>query len=82
MGTWSGLIVVAAIFFALIVGSIISSSYKEKKLIQQGVLPEADKTTDDDILRLVSEGHTIWAIKRYRQLHNVSLKEAKQKLNV
>ncbi len=82
MATWNGLMLVAGIALLLIVGSIIASSYREKKLIKLGILPEIEKTTDEDIHRLINEGYPVWAIKRYRQIHNVSLKEAKESLKI
>ena len=60
--------------------AVVSSSFKERKLIESGVLPAPENTTDVDISRLAQSGYKIWAIKRYRQLHKVSLKEAKQKI--
>ena len=80
MQDWSGLILVAVIGLVFVVFFSITSSGSEKKLMDSGVLPPADKTTDADIQRLVASGHKVWAIKRYRQLHGVSLKEAKDKV--
>jgi len=34
--------------------------------------------TIDDVRRFIREGHTISAIKLYRQIHKVGLKEAKE----
>ena len=37
-----------------------------------------EKISDDDIIRLASEGKKIQAIKWYRTLHEVGLKDAKE----
>ncbi|MEM9731076.1 MAG: ribosomal protein L7/L12 [Myxococcota bacterium] len=41
-------------------------------------LPPRGTGTMDDVRRLVSEGHKIAAIKVYREVHGVGLKEAKE----
>ena len=80
MSNWYGLIAVIVIGLVVWVASVLSASIKEKKLIRSGILPEVANTTDSDIQKLIRSGHKIWAIKRYREIHNVSLKEAKQKI--
>jgi len=80
MDNWSGLLLVVAIGLVVWFLASASSSLKERQLVRDGILPPLDKTTDDDIAQLVKAGHKVWAIKRYRQLHNVSLKDAKTKI--
>mgnify|MGYP003423314451 CR=1 FL=1 len=80
MQNWHGLVLIVIVGLAAWVIAVVSSSRSERRLIRDGVLPPVDKTTDADILRLVKTGHKVWAIKRYRQLHNVSLKDAKTKI--
>ena len=41
-------------------------------------VPTPGRGTMDDVQRLVSEGHKIAAIKVYREVHGVGLKEAKE----
>lgn len=41
-------------------------------------LPPAGQGTMDDVRRLVAEGHKIAAIKVYREVHGVGLREAKE----
>lgn len=82
MDNWMGLFVVIGVLLALAVLSMLSSGYRERQLIKTGVLPEPGKTTDEDIERLLNNGYKVWAIKRYRQLHKVSLKDAKEKLGL
>mgnify|MGYP000433324020 CR=1 FL=1 len=80
MQDWSGLLLVACLVFVAIIIFTITSINSEKKLIKSGVLPPPNETTDADIVKLASSGYKVWAIKRYRQLHKVSLKEAKSKI--
>jgi len=40
--------------------------------------PATGRGTMDDVQRLVSKGHKIAAIKVYREVHGVGLKEAKE----
>lgn len=82
MDNWVGLVTILIIAVLAAIVLIISSSYKEKKLIKEGILPEPEKTTDEDIERLIKDGYLVWALKRYRQKYNVSLKEAKKRLGV
>lgn len=41
-------------------------------------LPARGEATMDDVRRLVDEGHKIAAIKVYKEIHGVGLKEAKE----
>jgi ribosomal protein L7/L12 len=43
----------------------------------RGVYPEEGKAKEDDVLRLLQAGEKIMAIRCYREIHNVGLKEAK-----
>ena len=75
---WYGLFVIVGIGLFLIVVSELSAYFRECFLIKKGVLKSVKNTTEKDILRLKKEGYSVWAIKRYRQRNNVSLKEAKR----
>jgi ribosomal protein L7/L12 len=59
------------VFFVLL--ALILGSTKSAQLLD---LPPNAK--DKDIVALVKEGKKIQAIKWYRELHNVGLKEAKE----
>lgn len=48
------------------------------RLQQQGLYPESGQETDEDVERLLSMGRKIDAIKVYRAVHKVGLKEAKE----
>ena len=65
MQSWFGLIIIVALGLAVWLVAVITSSLKEKQLLRDGILLEAEKTTDEDIARLFKEGYKVWAIKRY-----------------
>ena len=80
MQEWYGLIIVTLIILVVMAIATVVTEIQERKLIKQGILPKPENTTDADIVRLVRSGHKDWAIKRYRQLHNASIKEAQEKI--
>lgn len=80
MDEWFGLLSVVLIFLAVWGGASLTAAWREKQLVRSGTLPLPEKTTDADIARLANSGFKVWAIKRYRQLHQVSLKEAKRRV--
>jgi len=80
MQNWYGLIAVTLFIFIVMAIATVISEYQERKLIKSGILPKPENTTDADILRLANSEHKGWAMKRYRQLHDVTVKEAKQKI--
>ena len=43
--------------------------------------PDRGSSTEQDIVDALNEGRTIEAIKHYRFVHNVGLKEAKEAVN-
>ncbi len=45
-------------------------------LQQQGIYPQQGQATDEDVRRVLRAGHKIFAIRLYRELHSVPLKEA------
>ena len=68
-------IVVVVVFFAR--SYVIGASRKHAELRARGIYPEDGHETDEDVLRLVQAGEKIMAIRCYRVLHKVGLKEAK-----
>ncbi|MCA9408640.1 MAG: hypothetical protein KC733_08115 [Candidatus Omnitrophica bacterium] len=58
----------------------ISAKRKTQELRDAGMLPLEGAETMEDVKRLMEAGHKIEAIKIYRILHNVGLKEAKEKV--
>ncbi|MDP3937756.1 MAG: ribosomal protein L7/L12 [Deltaproteobacteria bacterium] len=51
---------------------------KDEQLRNSGVYPREGQETGADVDRLILLGHKIEAIKVYRKLHGVGLKEAKE----
>jgi ribosomal protein L7/L12 len=51
---------------------------KVESLRRTGVYPRAGEETEADVDRLILKGHKIEAIKVFRALHDVDLKEAKE----
>ena len=76
--------VLAALYVALCVFSLISPTHKERyqqqlaALQAQGLYPLLSEASDEDVRRLLHAGHKLFAIRLYRDLHQVSLKEAMQ----
>lgn len=62
--------------FALIVVSFAAVAVAITLFLN--VKPVPNIKSDNDVLNLLREGNTLKAIKAYRQLHGVGLKEAKR----
>jgi len=71
------LIAFAAIAVFLILAAVAASKSRVGALRARGIYPEEGKETDDHVLRLLRAGEKIMAIRCYRELHHVGLKEAK-----
>ena len=65
---------IAVIFAAIATGA---AKRKVGALRARGIYPEEGKETDTDVLHLLQSGEKIMAIRCYRELHKVGLKEAK-----
>jgi ribosomal protein L7/L12 len=65
---------------ALILLGILASANRRRTeaLRQQGLYPAPGKGTDADVAKLLAAGRKIDAIKIYREIHGVGLKEAKE----
>ena len=70
-------IVLFGFVFLFAVVLVIRGQRKVAALRASGVYPEKGKETDADVLRLLKTGNKIEAIKCYRSIHSVGLKEAK-----
>jgi ribosomal protein L7/L12 len=66
--------IVAAVVFVL--GSL--GRRKEEQLRNAGIYPPEGLETEADVDRLIQLGHKIEAIKVFRKIHAVGLKEAKE----
>ena len=75
---YAATIIVSGLFcVVLAVVAIRASEKKIAELRARGVYPEDGKETDEDVARLLQSGQKIMAIRCYRSLHKVGLKEAK-----
>jgi ribosomal protein L7/L12 len=71
---------------AIIVGAIILVGFllhtanraHIRKLRESGLYPPSGQGTPADVKRLIMEGQKIAAIKLYRQVHGVGLKESRE----
>ena len=71
---------VAAGLFAIVI-AVVAWRLSERNLADlraRGIYPAAGSEKDEDVLRLARAGKKILAIKCYRSLHEVGLKEAKE----
>jgi len=64
------------IAFAVLVNWL--STRRVRKLREQGIYPQAGLETDADVDRLIQLGMKIEAIKVFRTVHGVTLKQAKE----
>ncbi len=51
---------------------------KTRRARESGLLPPPGQGSDSDVERLAAQGEKIQAIKLYREIHGVDLKEAKE----
>jgi ribosomal protein L7/L12 len=73
------LYIVIVIIFVLVSAFIIAQN-KISKLRKIGLYPKKGTGTLNDVKKLVNEGYMIEAIKLYREIKNVGLKEAKEEV--
>jgi len=72
------ILVFVLLFFALLAIVSLVSSQQTKRLRSLGLLPEPGQiATVEDVKRLIAAGQKIQAIKMYREIYGVGLKEAK-----
>lgn len=71
------LIIAGAVLFLMFV-ILLFSNKQTAGLRSQGHYPEKGKASNEDVLRLLRSGEKIHAIKCYREIHGVGLKEAKE----
>jgi ribosomal protein L7/L12 len=69
---------VLAIF---LIGGLITKR-KIKTLRAKGIYPPGGMEKQEDVLRLLKCGEKVMAIRCYRNVHKVSLKEAKEKVEL
>ncbi|NSL55768.1 hypothetical protein [Uliginosibacterium aquaticum] len=67
------------IFAGLLGVAVFAQAYQRLKIAamrRNGLYPAAGQATIDDVRRFAATGHTAWAIRCYREIHPVGLKEA------
>jgi ribosomal protein L7/L12 len=69
---------VIAFIFALLFLIDRFNRAKKRRLQESGMLPPDGQGTDADVERLLLRGEKLSAIKLYRDIHGVGLKEAKE----
>ena len=71
-------LITSCALMVLAVVVFLASSKKVMDLRNQGLYPEEGDGTDEDIVRLLNAGEKTLAIRCYREIHKVGLKEAKE----
>ncbi|MFG6441933.1 hypothetical protein [Roseateles sp. LKC17W] len=73
-----GLLILAA---GLLLGVVLAQAYASLRVHQlrkQGVYPQSGQASDADVMRLLKSGYKVEAIRCHREIHQTSLKAAKQ----
>jgi len=73
-----GLLILAA---GLLLGVVLSQAYASLRIHQlrkRGVYPPPGQASDADVVRLLKSGYKVEAIRCHREIHQTSLKAAKQ----
>jgi ribosomal protein L7/L12 len=72
------LLIILSVALVLLCAWAFFSRQQVRRGQEQGLWPRPGQTaTDQDVERLAKSGNKILAIKLYRQIHRVGLKEAK-----
>lgn len=71
------ILVLGAMAVVAAVVAIAIAQRKVRALRARGLYPEEERATASDVLRLLHSGEKLMAIRCYRELHKVGLKEAK-----
>ena len=67
--------ITTAVLIVLLLGSLKTKN-EIQKLKRQGLYPDNREGTLDDVKRLVEQGYKVAAIRLYREIKKVGLKEA------
>lgn len=70
------LIIVSLVSALIIIGRILAER-KVAALRASGLYPKKGEETEADVVRLIERGEPVFAMRCYRSLHNVSLREAR-----
>jgi ribosomal protein L7/L12 len=72
------LVAVVVVVVIVLFGSGAATRKKVEALRARGIYPEEGAASEADVLRLLKCGEKIMAIRCYREIHKVGLKEAKE----
>ncbi|MFG6490179.1 hypothetical protein ACG04R_26140 [Roseateles sp. BYS78W] len=74
----NGLLIVAT---GLVLGVVLAQAYASLRIHQlrkQGIYPQQGQASDADVMRLLKSGYKVEAIRCHRDVHQTSLRAAKQ----
>lgn len=77
MDFWMTPVVLVGLVMGIVLIGLYFSARKVASSRARGIYPEAGKEREQDVVRLLSAGEKIMAIRCYRAVHRVGLKEAK-----
>jgi len=75
----NAMVVIIGIIILITVASMIQKN-KVKELQNRGLYPETGQGTMEQVNQLIAKGYKIQAIKLYREIKDVGLKEAKEEV--
>jgi ribosomal protein L7/L12 len=61
---------------------MVLAQLQVRKARQKGIYPKKGAANMEDVKRLLSSGYYIFALRAYREIHGVSLKEAKKQVDL
>jgi ribosomal protein L7/L12 len=59
---------------------LVHAQLQVAKARRLGIYPQKGSATMEDVKSLISSGHTLLAMRAYREIHGVSLKAAKREI--
>jgi ribosomal protein L7/L12 len=72
-------VVITIVVFLMVAN--VTSRTRERRALESGMYPQPGEGTDSDVRRLVMSGEHMLAIKLYREIHHVGLKEARDAID-
>ena len=72
---------IAAVIITIVVFLVVAemvSRMRERRARESGLYPLPGNSSDADVERLIAAEETMLAVKLYREIHRVGLKEAKE----
>jgi ribosomal protein L7/L12 len=72
---------IAAVIITIVVFLVVAdvaSRMRERRARESGLYPPPGSGSQADVERLIAAGETMLAVKLYREIHHVGLKDAKE----